>query len=510
MSEVKLIQSFKKARMCSVPIIAIESSDVFATIRSIVKEKEFATVPIVSWDIINGFVFLNPVAKKVLNNQLDGKEPDAFTNPSEALCQASKFSEKSIVFFLNAHRYIGSESTSQASVGQAISNLRDKYKQNERTLVLLGPSFILPEELVQDVVIMNEPLPDEKQLGEIVTTLYKSVELPEPESLVLTRAVDSLRGLSAFAAEQATAMSMQRTGVNLEQLWERKRKQVDSMPGLSIYRGKETFKDVCGISNIKSFVTKLFTGDTPPTLVLFIDEIEKQLAGTAGDLSGVSQEMHGQFLSWMADFDIMALLMVGHPGCSKSYLTKATGGEFNAPTIIFNLSEVKGSLVGQSTAQLKADLKFISAIGRPMLMATCNSVDSLSPELKSRFELGTFFFDLPGSAERRAVWSLYTKKFGIEKTCGPIPVDEGWTPREIRGCCNIAWRLKCTLVEAASYIVPVSKSAPERIEQLRRQASGRFLNANGAGVYNYENKMFNQEEISATRKLNFSGSMGEA
>jgi hypothetical protein len=473
--------------------------------------REFTKNPIISWDIISGFKILTVEGKKLLNQCLEGKEPDAFTNPAEALAQGTKFPKDTIFFFLNAHRFIGNETTSQAAVGQAISNLRDLYKQDGRMLVLLGPSFIMPEELRHDIITINEPLPNEKQLSRIVTNLYEDAEIPEPEPVIINKAVESLKGLSKFAAEQAVAMSMEPTGVNLDQLWERKRKQVDNMPGLSIYRGKETFADVCGINNIKNFVTMLFTGEVPPTLVLFIDEIEKQLAGTAGDLSGVSQEMHGQFLSWMADNEILALLMVGHPGCSKSFLTKATGGQFNDPTIIMNLSEVKGSLVGQSTAQLKADLKFISAIGRPLLMATCNSVDSLSPELKSRFELGTFFFDLPGQAERKAVWDLYIRKFKIEKIAGLIPDDENWTPREIRGCCNIAWRLKCSLITASTYVVPVAKSAPERIELLRRQASGRFLNANGEGIYQYAGKMFNQEEQQeAGRKFNFSGSVGEA
>src|SRR5437764_8821505 len=92
---------------------------------------------------------------------------------------------------------------------------------------------------------------------------------------------------------------------------------------------------------------------------------------------------------------------------------------------------------------------------RMLFIATCNSISSLRPELRRRFTLGTFFFDLPTAEERDAIWRIYLKKFGVN---GELPDDEGWTGAEIKECCRKAARLRISLHESASYIVPMSRS----------------------------------------------------
>ena len=117
-----------------------------------------------------------------------------------------------------------------------------------------------------------------------------------------------------------------------------------------------------------------------------------------------------------------------------------------------------------------------------------------SPELRRRFTLGTFFFDLPSAAERKAIWDIYLKKWNLN---GELPDDEGWTGAEIKECCRKAWRLKLSLPESAEYIVPVSRSAADQFEALRRQASGRFLSASHPGVFTAESR---QMAVSAGKR----------
>jgi SpoVK/Ycf46/Vps4 family AAA+-type ATPase len=121
--------------------------------------------------------------------------------------------------------------------------------------------------------------------------------------------------------------------------------------------------------------------------------------------------------------------------------------------------------------------------GRALFIATCNSIASLPPELRRRFTLGTFFFDLPSAAERELIWHIYEKKYGVS---GERPEDEGWTGAEIKECCRKAGRLKMPLRQAAQYTVPISKSAAEQVKSLRQQASGKFISASNAGLYRYE------------------------
>lgn len=481
-TDSQFAKQFKAARRVSTPLLAVTTPDPAEAMRlmAALAGKDSA---IFSWDIISGLRAANKLGKDKIADIVGDQDPALLNNPAEALDKARLLPPKGMLFVMNAHRYLDA-SVSGAAVAQAIWNLRDEYKTDERTLVLLCPGISLPQELTQDVTVLDEPLPDSDTLATLITKLHKDAGVAEPDAKVLERAVDATRGLSAFTAEQATAMSLTKEGIDLDALWERKRKTVEQTPGLGIWRGGETYADVRGVANIKNFLSKLFSGKEPPSVLVFMDEIEKMFAGTAGDLSGVTQEMHGEFLSWMQDKNVLGMMLVGHPGCTKSHITKATGGEFKVPTVVLNMSALKGSLVGQSGQQLRSALKVIEAIGRPLVMATSNSLANLPPELRRRFQLGTFFFDLPSKVERSAVWDLYTKKYNLKDVS--IPKDEGWTPAEIRTCCDLAWRLNSSPFEVADYIVPVSKSAPDKIQGLRQQATGKFLSASDAGVYRYE------------------------
>ena len=141
--------------------------------------------------------------------------------------------------------------------------------------------------------------------------------------------------------------------------------------------------------------------------------------------------------------------------------------------------------MGASTERLRTALQIIDAVsqGRMLFIATCNSIASLPPELRRRFTLGTFFFDLPTAEERETIWEIYLKKYNVS---GDLPNDEGWTGAEIKECCRKAHRLGITLTQAARYIVPVSRSAAEQIKALRQMASGKFISASTPGVYQYQ------------------------
>jgi len=229
----------------------------------------------------------------------------------------------------------------------------------------------------------------------------------------------------------------------------------------------------------------ILAGIDPPRVVVFIDEIEKAFAGTGTDLSGVKTEMTSTILTYMQDHESDGLIFIGPPGSCKSATAKATGSTAGIPTIAFDLPAMESSLVGASTERLRTALQIIDAVsqGRMLFIATCNSIASLPPELRRRFTLGTFFFDLPTADERETIWRIYLKKYGVS---GERPNDEGWTGAEIKECCRKAYRLGITLAQASRYIVPISRSAAEQIKVLRQMASGKFISASVPGVYRYE------------------------
>lgn len=478
---MELIPAFKAARRAGAPLVAVLTPDPADTMEKIGTAVNGGK-PLLSWDIVRGLQGLNAPGQDALADL--GVEPSMTVNPTETLSLAQNLPPWSVLFFCQAHRILGASES--GSVSQAIWNLRDQFKSDHRTLVLLAPELDLPSELRQDVLILEEPLPGDDALQAIILEQFAAIELPTlPDPGQVYSAVDATRGLSAFAAEQVVAMSMTRDGIDVPALWERKRRMIEQTPGLSVWRGGESFGQIGGVSNVKAFLRQLMDGRGAPRAICFIDEIEKTLSGVAGgqDSTGVSQDYLGQLLTYMQDREAAGMIFIGPPGSGKSIVAKAAGNEAGIPTIALDLGGMKGSLVGQSEQALRSALKVVSAVageGGALFIATCNKIADLPPELRRRFKLGTFFFDLPDTAERAVIWEIYLKKYALE---GQRPDDRGWTGAEIASCCEIAWRLSCSIVEAAAYIVPVAIAAKEQIDRLRSQAAGRFISASAPGPY---------------------------
>lgn len=473
------MEQFKAARRVSTPLIVVRTPDIAATVNAITKDANHLQTPIITWDSVKGVGGTNDYGKVLAKAIQKDNDPTTMANPLEMLIAAgNKMPRESILFMANLHRYFDPQ------VVQAVWNLRDAFKHNTRMLVILCPTITLPPELAQDVLVLDEPLPDAIQLAGIIGETYLAADVAKPNSETVYRAVDALCGLAAFPAEQVCAMSITPDGMDLNQLWERKRQQIEQTPGLSVWRGNERFSDIGGCTNIKEFMHLVLNGKDRPRGIVFQDEIEKSFAGSAGDLSGTTQELLGYQLSFMQDHNSTGILFLGHAGVAKTAIAKAAGNEGGIPTIQFDLGAMKGSLVGESNANMRTGLKVVEAVsqGRALWIATCNDIRSLPPELRRRYAFGTFFFDLPTASERALIWDIYFGKFGL-KPNAEKPNDSGWTGAEIRNCCDIAYRLDISPKEAANYIVPLSVSASERIQSLRKEADGRFISASVPGPY---------------------------
>jgi hypothetical protein len=470
-----LAEHFTALRNASTPLACIRSADPAATISCLRKSFNGDAPPLILWDIVRGIKAINKAGEEALGNTPEGTEV-----PVNALIFCATLPAKSNVFFLGAHRVI-----QELGVSQAIWNLRDRFKGDRRMLVLMCPSVELPVEIQQDVTVIDEPLPDEDHLDSIIQTIYRGAKLPMPADR--TKAVEAVSGLAAFPAEQACAEAMRKDGIDVDDLWERKRQVIEQTRGLTVWRGRETFEDIRGCQNAIDYFSRMMNGENPPRAVIWWDECEKAMAGATTDTSGVKGELTGGLLTWMNDHEnLQAVMLIGSPGCTKSMLAKCTGGTYGKPTIAFDLGAMQNSLVGESGANMRQAFKVIDAIsqGYILMIATCNSFGTLSPEMKRRFKSATFFCDLPTDEEKKAIWSLYAAKYKLKKQ--PLPNDRGWTGAEIKNCCETAWRFRISIKDAGQYIVPVAKSSPEVIDRLRDQAHGKFISASHAGVYQKE------------------------
>ncbi|WP_353208432.1 AAA family ATPase [Sphingorhabdus sp.] len=183
--------------------------------------------------------------------------------------------------------------------------------------------------------------------------------------------------------------------------------------------------------------------DAMAPCVLFVDEIEKGLAGVSNggaNDSGVGARLFGTLLTWLNDHT--------------------------------------------------SDVFFIG---------TCNDASQLpAPFARAERFDGIFFVDLPGDEQRAAIWDIYLDQFGVDKT-QERPDDSNWTGAEIKSCCRLASLLDVPLIEAAQNVVPVSVTSAEQIESLRNWAAGRCLAADNKGIYTRVGKAVTQK--AGRRKL---------
>jgi len=520
---MNFIEQVKKSRSIAAPIVVIHTPDQIATANKLSTVtmlrdddgSELQEAPVIQWDLIAGMravgcddttdgeiivqrgeQWLTQLAQEK-DCEYDGEEDPTQQDPLVFLDIARRFGVENQVFIL--HSADGCIDSMGFAVLQAILNVRDDFKATGRTLFLLGPDVQVGAMLSPHVIELSEPLPTGDDLFEIAETVWRDTsesrvenDLPAIPSPDREKMIEAMTGLVAFPAENAAAMSLTEDGFDLEVLWHEKHRKINETQGLSVYSGVEKFDDLGGLDRAKEFLTLLINGKTHYSLVVFIDEIEKAMAGSGNDSSGVSQGLLQQELSYMQDRCVRGLLFLGHPGAGKSAIAKAVGNEAGVPCIEYDLNGLKGELVGQTERHQRAAHKTFDAVagGSILYVATCNGVDELPPALRRRFNRGTFFFDTPTQEERLVIWEIYCTKHDVDVSTSTVVNDEGWTGAEIQQCVEIAEELQCSLEKAATYVIPIARSAPETVENLCVEAHGKFQAASSAqadkfGAYKY-------------------------
>lgn len=160
------------------------------------------------------------------------------------------------------------------------------------------------------------------------------------------------------------------------------------------------------------------------------------------------------------------ILLVGVPGCGKTLVARALGGEQGVPVVKLDLGALKGKYVGESEASIRKAFSTLDAFGRCIVLvdevekalagstgpqgdggvgadalgallswmndrksdafviATANDVSALPPELlrKGRFDQ-TFWVGLPERSERAAVIAAAVRARGRDVAALGIDVD---------------------------------------------------------------------------------------
>jgi hypothetical protein len=382
----------------------------------------------------------------------------------------------------NFHRFLGSPEVVQAAFAQLVSG-----KQQRTFLVVLAPVVQVPVELEKLFVVLEHPLPDRAQLERIARELTGDHPEEMPRGDDLQRVLDAAAGLTRYEAEGAFALSLTRhNALRPQSIWELKAQALKKNNLLALYRGGGRLDDLGGLASLKDFCRRALRPGRPvkPRGVLLLgvagsgkSAFAKALGHEAGrptllldvgsllgSLVGQSEANLRQALR-VADAMAPCVLFVDE-------LDKALAGVGGAGD-----SGVATRLFGNVLTWLSDHTSDVFFVG------TANDVSRLPPEFAraERFD-GLFFLDLPTAPEKDLIWQLHRRQFGTPEGQAR-PDDTSWTGAEIKSCCRLAALLEVPLTQAARHVVPVAVTAAEQVQRLRAWASGRCLSASAPGVY---------------------------
>jgi len=389
-------------------------------------------------------------------------------------------------------------------------------RESAQAIVVLSPSGEVPPELAGHATVIEWPLPDREEIARIldaaIDALPDEIRAQAAPNGTRDAAIDAAVGLSGEEAAACYARSLVQLRRIDPAIVAREKKRViarervlewfDPLPG-----GLDA---VGGLDQLKAWL------------------VQRRLAYSAKARAYGLPAPRGA-------------LLVGIPGTGKSLTAKAIATAWGVPLLRVDLGALKSKFVGESEGNLRRAFSVIGAIGRcvvwldeiekalagatqgaadggvssdalgailswmqerqgeAFVIATANDVSQLPPELlrKGRFD-ELFFLDLPTPTERADIILAALRAHGrsaeifanSEDVRRVVEATEGFTGSEIAALVPDALFsafadgereiVSRDLLIAARDVVPLSKTAADKIERLRQWAAGRARPATSA------------------------------
>lgn len=383
--------------------------------------------------------------------------------------------------------------------------LQKAPKAEARTVIVLAPSAEVPPELTGHATIIDWPLPQRadiaKLLDDVVASLPDDIREGAAPPEVREAAIDAAVGLTAEEAANCYARSLvsQRRIIPAIVAGEKKR---------VIARGRGVTwedPDPAGLNAVGG-----------------LDLVKEWLV-----------QRRAAFSERARAYGLPApkgLFLVGLPGTGKTLVSRCVAAAWGLPLLSLDFGGMQSKFVGESQTNLRTTLSLLEAVAPCVVrvdeiekalagasgpagdggvaadalgtflswmqerrapvfvIATANDVRALPPELlrKGRFD-EVFFVDLPTSAERAQVVVVACRKYGVDPARIDLAkiaaVTKGFSGAEIAALVPDAMFVAFAdgerpietgdLIAAAVNVVPLAKTASEKIENLREWARGR-------------------------------------
>ncbi len=440
--------------------------------------------PVYIWDFVDGY-------QNNFNDPGFGKR-----NPLQALEFVEKFPANSPVIFIlrDFQRFL-----EDVSIARKLRNLARSLKSQPKNIVIIAPSISIPSELSEVLTVLEFPLPSGGEIRQEVQNLLLTMGQKLGEQ-VIDELVRSAQGLSMERIRRVMARAIAAHGEiqpeDVELMLEEKRQTIRQTQILDYYPAQEQISDIGGLDNLKDWLLR----------------------------------RGGAFTEKARQYGIphpRGLLLVGIQGTGKSLTAKAIAHHWHLPLLRLDVGRLFGGLVGESESRTRQMIQLAEALSPCILwideidkafsgidsrgdggttnrvfgtfinwlaekkspvfvVATANNIQALPPEMlrKGRFD-EIFFVGLPNQEERQAIFSLHLqrlrphnlKSYEIDRLAYETPDFSG---AEIEQTIIEAMHLGFSqnrdfttddILEAASQIIPLARTAQEQIQLLQNWAA---------------------------------------
>lgn len=467
------------------PVIYIptrEEERVEGAIRECAKQQGDRAVYI--WDFVDGYQG-NP------NDAGFGKR-----NPLQALEFLEKLPVNAPAIFIlrDFHRFL-----EDISISRKLRNLARSLKSQPKNIVIISPQIIIPEDLSEIITVLEFALPTVEEIKIEVERIIASMG-QKIEGRFFDEIVRDCQGLSIERIRRILARSIASHGELqpdvLELILAEKRQNIRQTQILDFYPAQENISDIGGLDNLKEWLLRRGSA---------FSERARQY--------GLPHPR--------------GLLLVGIQGTGKSLTAKAIAHHWHLPLLRLDVGRLFAGLVGESESRTRQMIQLAEALAPCVLwideidkafagldskgdagttsrvfgtfitwlaektspvfvVATANNIQSLPPEMlrKGRFD-EIFFVGLPNKEERRAIFQVHLsrlrahniKNYDIDRVAYETPDFSG---AEIEQTLIEAMHIGFSqnrdfttddILEAASQMVPLARTAQEQIKFLQEWAA---------------------------------------
>ena len=443
--------------------------------------------PVYTWDFVDGY-------QGSLNDEGFGKR-----NPLQALEFVEKISPAgpAVLILRDYHHFL-----EDVAISRKLRNLARSLKSQPKNIVLLSPRVAIPADLAEVLTVVEFPLPTEEDIKagiELLLMTYGN----ELCTNSLDDLVRSCQGLSMARIHRVLARAIAAHGElqpeDVDLILEEKRETIRQTQILDFYPAKEQISDIGGLDNLKDWLLR----------------------------RGASFSVHAKRYGLPHP---RGLLLVGIQGTGKSLTAKAIAHHWHLPLLRLDVGRLFAGLIGESESRTRQMIQMAEALSPCILwideidkafsglgsrgdagttsrvfgtfitwmaektspvfvVATANDIQSLPSEIlrKGRFD-EIFFVGLPTQEERKAIFNVHLSRLRPHNLIG-YDMDRlayetlDFSGAEIEQTLVEAMHIGFSqnrdftnddVLEAASQIIPLARTAKEQIQPLREwAASGR-------------------------------------